>query len=220
MNAETQCMFHKFGHCKLGSTCLRYHAAEVCNDESCDITLCSKRHPKACKFFKEYKRCKFSECCSFSHDIVVCQNQNDFNTMKTKIAILEAQAEKNDGKINGLNEIVAKLQEDMKLLKAEIMGTISEVSTTVITEATKSLVNIFKQRQDQFEKSNNLQLEKIEVALTKLLHPAASMQHSSPLSPKQATSMSSLQDCTIRGEAISSANALKIHTRTAHKPGP
>ena len=112
--------------------------------------------------------------------------------MKSKIASLEAQAEEKDSKINSLNEVVAKIQEDMKILKKEILGTISEVSKAVVTEATKSLVNVFTVRQDQFEKANNLQLDKIEAALTKLLDPSATNKITSP--SKQVTSMSGSHD--------------------------
>ena len=33
----------------------------------CDIQKCSKRHPRECRYWTEYKRCKFGDYCSFKH---------------------------------------------------------------------------------------------------------------------------------------------------------
>ena len=105
----------------------------------------------------------------------------------------------------------------MNKFVTEIMNTVSEVYKPVIEEATKSLMDIFTQRQDQFENTNNLHLDKIEEVVNKLLHQSASKPHSSPLT-QSPTSISNPHVCTTCGEATSSAKALKIHTRSTHKP--
>ena len=69
MSAKTICQFSKFGHCRFSVNCRLLHVKEICESESCETSKCPKRHPKACKFYAEYRRCKFGDYCSYSHDI-------------------------------------------------------------------------------------------------------------------------------------------------------
>ena len=41
---------------------------------------CDKRHPKICKYQRDYGRCKFTEYCSFNYD-----KQNDVSQNSEKI---------------------------------------------------------------------------------------------------------------------------------------
>ena len=68
MALESLCLYNKFGHCKFSETCRKLHNKEICRNKTCEIQHCLKRHPRPCKYFQEYKRCKFGEFCSFSHD--------------------------------------------------------------------------------------------------------------------------------------------------------
>ena len=34
-----------------------------------ELALCEKRHPKICKYFRDYKRCKFTVGCMYKHKI-------------------------------------------------------------------------------------------------------------------------------------------------------
>ena len=42
-------------------TCRLLHVAEECENPSCDIRSCDLRHPRTCNYFRDYKRCKFSD---------------------------------------------------------------------------------------------------------------------------------------------------------------
>ena len=66
MEAITFCKYNKFGHCKFQNTCRHKHVNTVCRSENCDVALCEKRHPKLCRYFLNYGRCKFDPC-SYSH---------------------------------------------------------------------------------------------------------------------------------------------------------
>ena len=72
MAAQNVCRYHKFGYCKFGNTCRLLHVSEICGNKSCEITSCNLRHPRTCKFFRDFNRCKFGEWCSFKHD----ENEN------------------------------------------------------------------------------------------------------------------------------------------------
>ena len=61
------CKFYKYGYCRYGPTCSYRHEATVCEDESCDIIKCMKRHPKKCRYWADFGRCKFGTFCSYKH---------------------------------------------------------------------------------------------------------------------------------------------------------
>ena len=112
MASQNVCRYFRFGHCKFGDTCKLLHISEICENNACEITSCNLRHPRTCKFFKEFNRCKFSEWCSFKHvenDI----NVNHFDTKEIleKIDNLAQIIKDRDETINQLVEKVRTLEE-------------------------------------------------------------------------------------------------------------
>ena len=67
MAAQDVCRYHQFGHCKFSDKCRFIHAQERCENPECEIRSCNLRHPRKCKWFRDYRRCKFGEWCSFDH---------------------------------------------------------------------------------------------------------------------------------------------------------
>ena len=59
------------------------HKSEICQNSSCEIRSCSLRHPKTCKYFRDYRRCKFGEYCYFLHK--ENENENSVNEIRIKI---------------------------------------------------------------------------------------------------------------------------------------
>ena len=47
--------------------CFRKHVDTVCENDRCSISDCKLRHPRKCKYFFQYKYCKFGQYCRFSH---------------------------------------------------------------------------------------------------------------------------------------------------------
>ena len=68
-NKENICLHNKFGHCKYKEQCKYRHIRERCERKECEGENCNLRHPRKCSYFYLYKRCKFSDYCSFSHDL-------------------------------------------------------------------------------------------------------------------------------------------------------
>ena len=62
------CFKNKFGYCKYTDKCKYRHVTLVCDDDKCEISNCEKRHPKICKYFRDYRRCKFTVGCKFKHE--------------------------------------------------------------------------------------------------------------------------------------------------------
>ena len=68
MAPQHVCRYWKFGHCNFLEKCRLMHVDEVCQNHECEVKNCNLRHPRICKYFRDYRRCKFGEYCSFRHD--------------------------------------------------------------------------------------------------------------------------------------------------------
>ena len=67
MSTTNLCTNYKFGFCKYAERCRKRHVEAKCQNSECDGNKCERRHPHSCKFFLEFKRCKFGEYCRFLH---------------------------------------------------------------------------------------------------------------------------------------------------------
>ena len=119
MATQNVCKWNKFGYCKHGEMCRESHVKEICENSSCKIMCCLKRHPKQCKFFTSYKRCKFDPC-AFRHveqtdSFEYLKKENDvmlskINDIDKSIKALEAKESETDNFIEKLIAIEKKLE--------------------------------------------------------------------------------------------------------------
>ena len=78
MATQNVCKWYKYyGYCKHGAMCRKLDVNDICENSSCKIMCCLKRHPKHCKFYANYKRCKFDPC-AFLH----VETMNSFEYLK------------------------------------------------------------------------------------------------------------------------------------------
>ena len=101
MAAHPVCLFNKFGYCRYGELCKHKHLKEVCDDLDCEQKeVCHKRHPKQCRYYRDFGRCKFSEYCFFRHEESFKQNHNQIESeleqLKHKVMMLEDKLESID----------------------------------------------------------------------------------------------------------------------------
>ena len=61
------CNFNKYGFCRYQERCRKFHGKILCENLNCEVRECKLRHPKQCKFLRDYGYCKFGEWCYFSH---------------------------------------------------------------------------------------------------------------------------------------------------------
>ena len=89
--AYSVCKYFQFGHCRFGNLCRKTHVKQVCEKINCEIDNCTQRHPKVCKFFREYGRCKFGKFCNYSHlnGKIAVEEKRAMLSMSQKIAALE-----------------------------------------------------------------------------------------------------------------------------------
>ena len=102
--------------------CRKNHINEKCSKSSCDISTCQLRHPKNCRYLRDYKYCKFGEWCKFLH-VEAENNCNDIIQIKTeqetiakKLDLVEKQLEEK----NGIIENILKKCDYFKSLEGEI----------------------------------------------------------------------------------------------------
>ena len=92
------CFKNKFGYCKYQDRCFFRHVTIVCDDAKCDIFKCEKRHPKICKYYRDFGRCKFTLGCKYKHE-------NPYAIFEKFEKILE---ELKENRIGNQNDTLAK----------------------------------------------------------------------------------------------------------------
>ena len=107
----------------------------MCENRFCEVSLCSLRHPKICRYYREYKRCKFNPC-AYKHEddektIDTLMKEN--KTMSEKIEqivldikILTEKEKKFEDiiqKLNNFENIVIEKNEKIEKLDDKIKDT-------------------------------------------------------------------------------------------------
>ena len=118
-NVKNVCLYFKFGYCKHKECCRKQHVKEVCDNKACEVSTCSLRHPKICKFYREYGQCKFQPC-MFRHvdtiidfDALKNENKNILERLKTIDANLEALNVKileSEAIVDKLNQVEKRME--------------------------------------------------------------------------------------------------------------
>ena len=173
MAMENICLYNKFGHCKYQETCRRQHLREICELPLCENKSCMRRHPRACKFFENYERCKFGSFCS---------NNVEISEMKTKLDTLEETARQHENEIKILNEKVKDVEQRNVELETELKIVLESVKTTsekVVKEATEVIIKVISKQQDALETRCETTLNNLTDQLAmifQLLQPQSSSQ--------------------------------------------
>ena len=74
--------YFKFGYYKFSDIFGLMQISEICKNPSCDVKNCNLRHPQICKYFCDYKKCKFGEWCYFSHQEIDKLSKRSWMTLK------------------------------------------------------------------------------------------------------------------------------------------
>ena len=93
---ENVCLFFKYGFCKYRETCRQVHYEEICDIVHCESLNCAKRHPKDCRYFSKFKRCKFGSFCLFSHEHTDVLNQTKDKDLEVKTNMLGVLSKNNN----------------------------------------------------------------------------------------------------------------------------
>ena len=112
MAAQSVCSFYRFGYCKHKEFCRKRHVKETCENLSCDTSNCIMRHPKVCKWYRDYQKCKFDPCL-FLHkenntEIYILKKENE--DILTNIKDIENAVKDLDAKIVHSESIIDRLE--------------------------------------------------------------------------------------------------------------
>ena len=102
---------------------------EICNDKSCEIKNCNLRHPKICKFYRDYRMCKFGEWCYFLHSEIQSIDTKSVDDLK-----------------KDFNEKNEEIKRKMKEIDEKIVAVQKEELETI-----KKLENIFNSKFETLE---------------------------------------------------------------------
>merc|ERR1712129_49420 len=108
MADQKLCTKNKFGYCKFNKNCYFRHVNERCLVNSCDVKNCESRHPKACWWYIQYGRCKFT-CCAYLHS----QKEPNID-FRTKIEELERKIEVKDKEIEIQMEKIKEIETSVR----------------------------------------------------------------------------------------------------------
>ena len=75
--------------------------------------MCTKRHPKVCKYFAQQGMCKFNEDCAFAHkesNIIKSMSKLENDMMKMKEDFKALKSQKNETSENVQHDSVEMLQ--------------------------------------------------------------------------------------------------------------
>ena len=126
------CQHHKYGYCKFAQLCRKFNVQEICLESNCESQNCPKRHPKLCRFFSIYQRCKFGQYCAFKHSENA--QQKEIESLKDKVNTLQIKHNEKSREIANLNDRLEMLYATVEQIVAErediIGGTVK--STPVV----------------------------------------------------------------------------------------
>ena len=148
MATQNVCRYFKFGFCKYTVNCRFLHVKENCESQDCDVSSCNLRHPKICRFFRDYSRCKFGEWCCFRH---VHKNIESDKEILDRINNLEKLIAEKDA-------LIANLANKVKFIEEKL--SIDNDTVNQITEKfTHEKENIFKCENCEFETNSKRGLQ-------------------------------------------------------------
>ena len=124
MAAQNVYRYYKFGFCKFSERCRFLHVDEECRNKECEVRSCTLRHPKICKYVRDYNICKFGEWCFFKH-INIIENSVDKEEIAEKL-------EKLTKLINEKDILIKDLAEKIKVLEERVLKDNSKENNSTV----------------------------------------------------------------------------------------
>ena len=133
MVTDEVCKFHKYGHCKFFDRYQKKHSKELCENSNSEIINCSLRHPRACKFFQAYGRCKF-EPCSYRHVdtremILIKELQSSLEAKTVEVETLRNLLTAQTETVKRLEYNLDENSANMAILKTELLAVVKSGPT-------------------------------------------------------------------------------------------
>ena len=130
---ETICKFNQSGFCKFQSHCRKQHIMEICNNMQCSMVTCTYRHPRVCRYFINFGRCKFADSCSYLHKIddkvseLRSEQVKEIEQLRQEVEELHKQVEDLRNQISNFSNLTA-LQSQPTLVKSSFNPNCSSIT--------------------------------------------------------------------------------------------
>ena len=210
---ETICKFNQSGFCKFQSHCRKHHIMEICPNHKCTNMTCVLRHPKLCKYFTNFRRCKFEESCAYLHgpehnaerDENISELEEKIENIKAKLDQIDSFLLKLDHietRISSKEEICHKNNEEIEQIKKKL-----DHKTTELEEVKKILD----------EKSS--QHDELALNFNILMNAVDDLEKSSTQFKHQLNHLGAqIQTfhCNLCGEAFRNEQTLRSHIQRNH----
>ena len=112
MSEKNVCYYNKFGFCKHGKHCFRYHGNKNCENVNCKVLECTLQHPRKCSLFSQFHYCKFGVYCRYSHE--KSKEIKSIEFIEKELNIVKEQINQKNNEIAMLNEELKKVEEKTK----------------------------------------------------------------------------------------------------------
>ena len=110
---QVVCTFYNSGYCRYKGDCKYNHPKENCQESYCKNKMCTKRHPKECRYGHKCRRRSF---CLYKHDNSSTPSSNskspvveETEVKKLKVEVEELKVE-NKEKLEGLKKLANEIE--------------------------------------------------------------------------------------------------------------
>ena len=151
------CTKNKFGFCKFSDKCRFRHINVKCEEKTCPVYTCEKRHPRTCRNFRNLGYCKFTTYCKYQH---IKHKHIEENSVK--IAKLENNipSDKNDESL--AKQVEVRMDKFEKMLNNQRKDL--EEKNDQISSLKIKLIELENKYADE-KKSNDIKIKDLENAL-------------------------------------------------------
>ena len=213
MAGATICLYNKYGYCKYKNLCRYHHVVDKCEDENCDVTSCFKRHPKTCRYFYRYNRCKFNDSCSFSHiSSTVRFHADKDENVKSRLSHIEESNVRQANDLMNMKFKLEALEKENEFLKDEVKKIpelMKSATEKVVNVTIETVLGNLNAHQKALESETNTKLNVLQDQIASLL---------SMLNAKPATTQPNLKLDTLKPPTSNSRKPTLLTNRQKSLP--
>ena len=124
---QKPCGYFKYGYCRFGRNCLKPHITEECRDRKCSVRECERRHPRLCRYWRDYGRCKFEDNCAFRHED---ETKRKTDEIVSKLNETTQKLVEKDMEIINLKEKISEIEKMVNYLREMVEAKFRETETS------------------------------------------------------------------------------------------
>ena len=125
MTDEQVCNYHHYGFCKFGTTCQKFHSQVTCSNFPCLDHNCKSRHPRICRYYSSFGRCKFEDTCAYLHyspETPLKNVREEVSSLASEVLKLKSEKKEMEEKISKLAEEISSVRTLINFSKSVTLG--------------------------------------------------------------------------------------------------